>query len=354
MAENDIRLMKGNEAMAEAAIQAGCDAYFGYPITPQSEVLEYLAREMPGRGGIPLQAESEVAAINMIYGAAGAGARVMTSSSSPGFSLMQEGISYIASAELPCLLVNVNRGGPGLGTIQPSQGDYFQATKGGGHGDYHLIVLAPNSVQEMADFVALGFELADKYRNPVLMLSDGAIGQMMEKVEFKNKQVERIPKTWATTGKTKDRERSIITSLFIQPEKMEVVNLRLNKKYEEICKNEVRYEEIMTDDADYIIVAYGLSSRISHKTVLLAREKGIKLGLVRPITLYPFPYERIAKISEHLKGALVVELNAGQMIEDVRLAIEGRVPVWHYGRMGGIIPGPDEVLENFLQQIEKK
>jgi 2-oxoglutarate/2-oxoacid ferredoxin oxidoreductase subunit alpha len=354
MEENDIRLMKGNEAMAEAAIQAGCDAYFGYPITPQSEVLEYLAREMPKRGGIPLQAESEVSAINMIYGAAGAGARVMTSSSSPGFSLMQEGVSYIASAELPCLLVNVNRGGPGLGTIQPSQGDYFQATKGGGHGDYHLIVLAPNSVQEMADFVFLGFELADKYRNPVLMLSDGAIGQMMEKIEFKKRNITRISKPWSTTGKTKDRERNIITSLFIQPEKMEVVNLRLNKKYEEICKNEVRYEEIMTEDAEYIIVAYGLSSRISHKTVLLAREKGIKLGLLRPITLYPFPYDRIREISEHLKGILVVELNAGQMIEDVRLAVEGRTPVWHYGRMGGIIPGPDEVLENFIQKVNSK
>lgn len=352
MEELDIRLMKGNEAMAEAAIQAGCDAYFGYPITPQSEVLEYLAREMPKRGGIPLQAESEVAAINMIYGAAGAGARVMTSSSSPGFSLMQEGISYIASAELPCLLVNVNRGGPGLGTIQPSQGDYFQATKGGGHGDYHLIVLAPNSVQEMADFVSLGFELADKYRNPVVMLSDGAIGQMMEKVIFKNKEVKRIPKPWATTGKLNGRERNIITSLFIQPEKMEIVNLRLNKKYEEIAKNEVRFEEILTDDAEYLLVAYGLSSRIGHKTVLLAREKGIKLGLLRPITLYPYPYSRISELAQKIKGVLVLELNAGQMIEDVRLGVEGKAPVWHYGRMGGIIPGPDEVLENFLKFIK--
>jgi 2-oxoglutarate ferredoxin oxidoreductase subunit alpha len=343
----DIRLMKGNEAMAEASIQAGADAYFGYPITPQSEVLEYLAREMPGRGGVVLQAESEVASINMVYGAAGAGARVWTSSSSPGFSLMQEGISYIAAAQLPCLLVNVNRGGPGLGTIQPSQGDYFQAVKGGGHGDYHLIVLAPNSVQEMADFVFLGFELADKYRNPVLMLSDGAIGQMMEKVVFHKKELKRIPKPWATTGKTPDRERSIITSLFIQPEKMEAVNLLLNKKYEEICKNEVRYEEIMTEDAEVLLVAYGLSARISHKTVQLAREKGIKAGLLRPITLYPFPYERLNKLADQVKCMMTLELNAGQMIEDVKLAVNGKVPVGHYGRQGGIIPSPEEVEENF-------
>lgn len=345
--KEDIRLMKGNEAMAEAAIQAGCDAYFGYPITPQSEVLEYLSREAPSRGMVVLQAESEVASINMIYGAAGAGARAMTSSSSPGFSLMQEGVSYIASAQLPCLLVNVNRGGPGLGTIQPSQGDYFQATKGGGHGDYHLIVLAPSSVQEMADFVFLGFDLADKYRNPVLMLSDGAIGQMMEKVVFHKREIKKVNKPWASTGKTQDRERNIITSLFIQPEKMEKVNLELNKKYEEICKNEVRFEEIFTDDAEYLLVAYGLSARISHKTVILAREKGIKLGLLRPITLYPFPYNRIAELGKKVKKIMTVELNAGQMIEDVKLAVNGSVDVGHYGRMGGIIPSPEEVLENF-------
>jgi len=352
--EEDIRLMKGNEAMAEASIQAKCDAYFGYPITPQSEVLEYLSREMPKRHGLPLQAESEVAAINMIYGAAGAGARVWTSSSSPGISLMQEGISYIASAQLPCLIVNVNRGGPGLGTIQPSQGDYFQATKGGGHGDYHLIVLAPSSVQEMADFVFLGFELADKYRNPVMMLSDGAIGQMMEKVVFKKgREVKKVDKPWATTGKTKDRSRSIITSLFIQPEKMEEVNLKLNAKYEEICKNEVRFEEIHTEDAEYLLVAYGLSARICHKVVELGREKGIKVGLLRPITLYPYPYNRLSELAENVKGALVVELNAGQMIEDVRLAVNGRIPVAHYGRMGGIIPSPEEVLEQLEGFIKK-
>jgi 2-oxoglutarate ferredoxin oxidoreductase subunit alpha len=280
----------------------------------------------------------------MVYGAAGSGARAMTSSSSPGISLMQEGISYIACAELPCLIVNVNRGGPGLGTIQPSQGDYFQATKGGGHGDYHLIVLAPNSVQEMADFVFLGFELADKYRNPVMMLSDGAIGQMMEKVIFHKREIVKPVKEWATIGKQKDRERNIITSLFIKPEKMEQVNLKLNAKYAEICKNEVRYEEIMTEDAEYLLVAYGLSSRVSHKAVQLAREKGMKAGLLRPITLYPFPSVRIGELVPHLKGALTIEMNAGQMVEDVRLAVNGRIPVEHYGRMGGIIHSPEEVL----------
>jgi len=346
MEEIDIRLMKGNEAMAEAAIQAGCDAYFGYPITPQSEVPEYLSREMPNRTGVFLQAESEVASINMVYGAAGAGARVMTSSSSPGISLMQEGISYIACAELPCLIVNVNRGGPGLGTIQPSQGDYFQSTKGGGHGDYRLIVLAPASVQEMADFVFLGFELADKYRNPVMMLTDGAIGQMMERVIFKKRDIKKIEKPWATQGKTPDRERNIITSLFIKPEVMEKVNLKLNKKYDEIRKNEVRYEEIMTDDAEFLIVAYGLSSRISHKTIQLARAKGLKWGLLRPITLFPFPYNRISELSKKLKGAATVELNAGQMVEDVKLAVNGKIEVAHYGRMGGIIPSPEEVEQN--------
>lgn len=350
--KEDIRLMKGNEAMAEAAIQAGMDAYFGYPITPQSEVLEYLTREMPDRNFLALQAESEVASINMVYGAAGAGARVWTSSSSPGWSLMQEGVSYIAAAELPCLLVNVNRGGPGLGTIQPSQGDYFQATKGGGHGDYRLLVLAPNSVQEMSDFVFLGFELADKYRTPVLMLSDGAIGQMMEKVTFHKREIKKIAKPWATTGKTPDRERNVITSLFIQPEKMEKVNLHLNEKYKEIEKNEVRYEEIETKDAEYLLVAYGLSARISHKVVILARAKGIKLGLLRPITLWPYPSDVLFKLADQVKGMMTVELNAGQMIEDVRLAVNGKVKVGHYGRMGGIIPSPEEVEEYFEKFIK--
>jgi 2-oxoglutarate/2-oxoacid ferredoxin oxidoreductase subunit alpha len=354
MEQTDVRLMKGNEALAEAAIQAKCDAYFGYPITPQSEVLEYLAREVPGRSDmVVLQAESEVASINMIYGAAGAGGRVMTSSSSPGISLMQEGISYIASAELPCLIVNVNRGGPGLGTIQPSQGDYFQATKGGGHGDYHLIVLAPAFVQEMADFVYLGFELADKYRNPVMILSDGAIGQMMEKVTFGKKEIEKTPKHWATTGKNPYKDRNIITSLFIKPEKMEQVNIKLVAKYKEISDNEVRFEEIKTDDADYLLVAYGLSARISHKTVELAREKGIKVGLLRPITLYPFPYKRLLELASQVKGMMSIELNAGQMVEDVKLAVNGKIPVEYYGRMGGIIPTPEEIetqLENFISK----
>jgi 2-oxoglutarate ferredoxin oxidoreductase subunit alpha len=350
--KEDIRLMKGNEAFAEAGIQAGADAYFGYPITPQSEVLEYLSREVPKRSGIVLQAESEVAAINMIYGAAGAGARVMTSSSSPGISLMQEGLSYIAAAELPCLLLNINRGGPGLGTIQPSQGDYFQATKGGGHGDYYLIVLAPSSVQEMADFVFLGFELADKYRNPVMMLSDGAIGQMMEKVVFKERKIKKTPKPWATTGKSKQRGRNILTSLHIKPERMEEVNNKLKKKYEDINKNEVRYQEIYIEDAEYLLVAYGLSARISHKTVELAREKGLKVGLLRPITLYPFPSKRIYELAHNLKGAMSLEMNSGQMVDDIRLAVEGKIPVGHYGRMGGIIPSPEEALEKLEKFIK--
>ena len=347
--------MKGNEAIAEAAIRAGCQGYFGYPITPQSEILEYLADEGRKRGMVVLQAESEIASINMVYGAAGAGARAMTSSSSPGISLMQEGISYIACAELPCLIVNVNRGGPGLGTIQPSQGDYFQATKGGGHGDYRLIVLAPASVQEMADFVYDAFDLADKYRNPVLILADGALGQMMEKVEFKqyNPADHIPPKPWATVGKVDNRERNILTSLHIQPEKMEQINLALQAKYKTITQNEIRFESIRTEDADYIIVAYGLAARIAHRAVEIAREKGIRAGLLRPITLWPYPYPKIRELAKHVMGMLVVEMNAGQMVEDVRLGVEGRVPVQFYGRMGGIIPSPDEVvlaLEKMIHQ----
>ncbi len=342
----DIRLMKGNEALAEAAIRAGCQAYFGYPITPQSEVLEYLADQGRKRGMIVLQAESEVASINMVYGGAGAGARVMTSSSSPGFSLMQEGISYIACAELPCLLVNVNRGGPGLGTIQPSQGDYFQAVKGGGHGDYHLIVLAPSSVQEMADFVYDAFDLADTYRNPALILADGALGQMMEKVEYRDYvPAEHIPpKPWATTGKTRDRERNFITSLHMQAENMEEVNKHLQAKYRTIEAKEVRYELVAGDDAEYLIVAYGLAARIAHRAVQIARAEGIRVGLLRPITLWPYPSTVLRSLAAHLQGVLVVEMNAGQMIEDVRLAVEGQAPVQFYGRMGGVIPAPDEVV----------
>lgn len=350
---SEIRLMKGNEAAAEAAIRAGCDCYFGYPITPQSEIIEYLAEHGRRRNVVVMQVESEIAAINMIYGAAGAGARAMTSSSGPGISLMQEGLSYIAAAELPCVLINISRGGPGLGTIQPSQGDYFQAVKGGGHGDYHLIVLAPDSVQEMADFVYLGFDLAEKYRNPVLILSDGALGQMMEKVVFPEYDVKerRRPKPWATTGKTPDRAPNVITSLHIQSEEMEKINLRLQEKYRTIEKDEVRYEVINTDDADLILVAFGLSSRICQKAMELARQQGIKVGFFRPITLYPFPYDALKKLADKLKGALVVEMNAGQMLEDVRLGVCGKIPVEFYGRMGGIIPSPEEIVAKLKKMM---
>jgi 2-oxoglutarate/2-oxoacid ferredoxin oxidoreductase subunit alpha len=337
--------MKGNEAIAEAALRAGCQGYFGYPITPQSEILEYLSQHGEKRGMTVLQAESEVASINMIFGAAGAGARVMTSSSSPGISLMQEGLSYIACAELPCLVVNINRGGPGLGTIQPSQGDYFQAVKGGGHGDYKLLVLAPATVQEMADLVFDGFDLADKYRNPVMILADGALGQMMEKVSFREYDPsKRVKHTWTTTGMNGRKERNIITSLHIQPEQMEKINQHLQKKYCRMQDNEVRYQEVHTEDAEYLLVAYGLSARISHKTVQLARQKGIKAGLLRPITLFPFPILQLAKLAKQVRAMLTVEMNAGQMYEDVRLAVNGKVPVEFYGRMGGIIPTPEEVL----------
>lgn len=349
---SEIKLMKGNEALAEAAILAGCDAYFGYPITPQSEVLEYLAREMPKHNRIVIQAESEVASINMVYGAAGAGFRAMTSSSSPGISLMQEGISYLAGAEMPCLIVNVNRAGPGLGTIQPGQGDYFQSVKGGGHGDYKLIVLAPSSVQEMADHVFLGFDLADKYRNPVLILSDGAIGQMMEKVEFKTYAKPEVDKSWATVGKPKTRSRNYITSLYMQPEQMELHNLKLQEKFKKISEDEVRYEEMNTEDAEYLFVAYGLCSRICQKAMDIAREKGIKVGLLRPITLFPYPYQRLHQLADQMKLIVSVELNSGQMIEDVRLGVNGKVPVEYYGRLGGMMPTPESIvdhLENLIQ-----
>lgn len=345
--------MKGNEALAEAAIRAGMDAYFGYPITPQSEVIEYLAQEIPKRGGILLQAESEVAAINMIYGAGGAGGRVMTTSSSPGISLMQEGISYIAGAEIPCLLANVNRGGPGLGTIQPGQGDYFQSTRGGGHGDYYLICLAPASVQEMFDFVYLGFELAEKYRTPALILSDGALGQMMEKVELREEKLPKGNTSWAATGKLKSRERNIITSLHLNPEKMEKINIGLQEKYKKIRENEQRWETRMTDDAEYIITAYGLSARIGMKAVDILREEGYKIGLFRPITLWPYPVKGLDPLLNKVKKVLDFELNAGQMIEDVELVNRGRVPVKFFGRMGGMIPSPDDVAEYFRNEVAK-
>jgi len=347
--EKELRLMKGNEAIAEAAIRAGVDGYFGYPITPQSEILEYLMEANPQTttGMVVLQAESEIAAINMVYGGAGCGKKVMTSSSSPGISLKQEGITYIAGAELPCLIVNVVRGGPGLGTIQPAQSDYFQATKGGGHGDYHLIVLAPSSVQEMADFVELAFDLAFKYRNPAMILSDGAIGQMMEKVWLKpqkKRSEEILP--WATTGKPATRERNIITSLDLDPERQEKFNLKLIAKYREMEEKEVRFEEFMTDDAEYLLVAYGTSARICQKALQPARAEGIKAGLLRPITLFPFPKKRLGELAERVNGMLSVEMSAGQMVEDVMLSVNGKTRVRHYGRMGGMIPTPEEVVEN--------
>jgi len=349
----ELKLMKGNEALAEAAIRAGCDAYFGYPITPQSEVLEYLSREADKRTGmVVLQAESEIASINMVYGAAGTGKKVFTSSSSPGMSLMMEGISYIACAELPCLLVNVNRGGPGLGTIQPGQGDYFQSVKGGGHGDYRLIVLAPATVQEMADFVKEGFDLAFKYRIPVLILTDGALGQMMEKVELLPQEERKFEELdWAITGKKADKAKNVITSLHLKAEQMEEINIHLQAKYKEIEKNEIRYEAIDCDDADFIITAYGLVARICTKAAQLAREKGIKVGVLRPISLFPFPYEIINKYADKVQGILDVEMNAGQMVEDVRLAVNGKIPIEFYGRMGGIVPDPEEILKVIEEKL---
>ena len=352
--ERELRLMKGNEAVAEAAIRAGADGYFGYPITPQSEIIEYLMEAKPWEttGMVVLQAESEIAAINMVYGGAGCGKKVMTTSSSPGISLKQEGITYIAGAELPCLIVNVVRGGPGLGTIQPAQSDYFQAVKGGGHGDYHLIVLAPASVQEMADFVDLGFELAFKYRNPVMMLSDGAIGQMMEKVWLSPpKERSKTVPEWATTGKPPTRKRNVITSLELDPDRQEVFNQKLVAKYNEIREKEVRFEEFRCEDAEYLLVAYGTSARVCQKVVQLAREQGIKAGLLRPITLFPFPSKQLYKLADKVRLMLAVEMSAGQMVEDVMLAVNGKVPVHHYGRMGGVIPSPDEVVENLKERI---
>ena len=359
MAEQEVKLMKGNEAIAYAAIRCGADGYFGYPITPQSEVLETLAMLKPWEttGMVVLQAESEVASINMIYGGAGAGKRVLTSSSSPGVALMQEGISYMAGAELPGVIVNVQRGGPGLGTIQPSQSDYFQATRGGGNGDYYVITLAPNSVQEMADFVDLAFELAFKYRNPAMILSDGVIGQMRETVvlppEKPRRTDEEIRKEcpWATVGRSKDRKPNILTSLELKPEAMEVRNIHLQKKYEEIKANEVRYESMHVDDADYIIVAFGSAARVSEKAIEIAHEEGLSLGLFRPITLWPFPEKEIKALAENKKGILVVEINAGQMVEDVRLAVNGALPVEHFGRLGGIVPEPEEIVNALKEKL---
>lgn len=352
--------MKGNEAIAHAAIRCGADGYFGYPITPQSEVLETLAKLKPWEttGMVVLQAESEVASINMIYGGAGAGKRVFTSSSSPGIALMQEGIAYMAGAELPGVFVNVQRGGPGLGTIQPSQSDYFQATRGGGNGDYNVIVLAPNSVQEMADFMDMAFTLAFRYRNPAMILSDGVIGQMMEKVVLPPQKPRRTEEEikqecpWASIGRTPDRAPNIITSLELKPEVMELRNQHLQKKYATIKEKEVRYETIqLDDDTDIMIVAFGSAARIAEKAIEIAREQGIKAGLFRPITLWPFPEKEIAQAVHGKRGVLVVEINAGQMIEDVRLAVNGEVTVEHFGRLGGIVPEPEEIVNAIKEKL---
>ena len=353
--------MKGNEALARAAIRCGVDGFFGYPITPQTEIIETLSALKPWEttGMVVVQAESEVASINMLYGGGGAGKRVMTTSSSPGVALMQEGIAYMAGAEVPGVIVNVQRGGPGLGTIQPSQSDYFQATRGGGNGDYNVIVLAPASVQEMADFVDLAFTLAFRYRNPAMILSDGVIGQMMEKVvlpPFKPRRTdEEVIKEcpWATTGRTKNRKPNIITSLELKPEVMEQRNLHLQAKYHEIEEKEVRFETDHYEDADCLIVAFGSAARIAEKSVELAREEGIKAGLFRPITLWPFPSKALAEMAKGKRHILVAEINAGQMIQDVRLAVGNEVPVSHFGRLGGIVPDPTEIVEELKAKLKE-
>ncbi len=359
MAEQEVMLMKGNEAIARAAIRCGADGYFGYPITPQSEVLETLALLKPWEttGMVVLQAESEVSAINMIYGGAGAGKKVFTSSSSPGIALMQEGIAYMAGAEIPGVFVNVQRGGPGLGTIQPSQSDYFQATRGGGNGDYNVIVLAPASVQEMADFMDLAFTLAFRYRNPAMILSDGVIGQMMEKVvlpPFKPRRTEEEIKKecpWATIGRTEGRQPNILTSLELKPEIMEKRNLHLQEKYKQIEEEEVRYDQQDCEDADYLIVSFGSAARISEKAIEMARAEGIKVGLFRPITLWPYPSKALAEVAKGKKGILSVEINAGQMVEDVKLAVNGSVPVEWFGRLGGIVPEPEEIVNALKEKL---
>ena len=342
-------LMKGNEAIAEAAIKAGCRHYFGYPITPQTEVAAYMAKRMPKIGGTFLQAESEIAAINMVYGVASAGLRAMTSSSSPGISLKGEGISYLAGADLPALVVNVQRGGPGLGGIQPSQSDYFQATRGGGHGDYHLIVLAPSSVQEMAELTVKGFELADKYRMTAMILADGTMGQMMEPVDL-NFDVKPAPeKPWATTGTKMQRKHNIVNSLSLVPEQLEQLNIARFERYAEVKKNETMYEEFMMDDAEIAIAAFGIAARVSKNAVKEARKMGIKAGLIRPITLWPFPDAPFKKAATHVKEIISVELSMGQMIEDVRLASECKVKVSLCNRVGGMIPSPEQVLDAIVK-----
>ncbi len=338
-------LMKGNEAIAEAAILAGCRHYFGYPITPQTEIAAYMAKKMPKIGGTFLQAESEIAAINMVYGVSSTGKRVMTSSSSPGISLKGEGLSYLAGADLPALVVNVQRGGPGLGGIQPSQSDYFQATKGGAHGDFRMIVLAPYSVQEMAELTVKGFDLADKYRMTAMILADGTMGQMMEPVSLDFTEGEKVAKPWATTGTKMEREHNIVNSLFLQPDELEKVNFERFERYKKIEETEAMYEEYMMEDAEYCVVAFGIAARVSKNAVNEARKKGIKVGLIRPITLWPFPKAPFEKVRGKIKEFISVELSMGQMIEDVRLATECSAPVTLCNRVGGMIPSPEQVLE---------
>lgn len=342
------KLMKGNEAIAEAAIQAGCRFFFGYPITPQNQIPEYMSRRMPQVDGCYLQAESEVAAINMVYGAAGAGARVMTSSSSPGISLKQEGISYLAGAELPSVIVNIVRGGPGLGGIQPAQSDYFQATRGGGHGDYRTVVLAPASVQEAVELTQEAFDIADIYRLPVMVLGDGMLGQMMEPVEFGTYQPRPVPeKPWASTGTRREREPNIINSLYIDPDDLEIINLNLFKRYDEITEKETRAEVYNADDCEVLVIAYGTTARIVKNVISMAAEKGLKIGLIRPITLWPYPYDVVYQYAAQKSTKMVVsvELSGGQMVDDVKIAVKGAKPVQFFGRCGGMVMMPEDVLE---------
>lgn len=345
-------LIKGNEAIGEAAILAGCRYYFSYPITPQTEISEFMARRLPKAGGVFIQAESEISAINMVYGASGSGARAMTSSSSPGISLKQEGLSYIAGAELPCVVVNIVRCGPGLGGIHPAQSDYFQATKGGGHGDYRNIVLAPASVQELFDLTVTAFDLADQYRMTAMILGDGALGQMMEPVEFSIEPRKNLPpKDWAATGFKGRAKQNVINSLFIEPEKNELHNISLQEKYKLVAANEVRFEKLYTDDADLIVVAYGITARIARSAVEKARAQGLKVGLFRPISLWPFPSNELFALADSAKLFLTVELSAGQMVEDVRLAVNGKKPVAFFGRMGGMMPSRQQILDIITEKL---
>jgi len=345
-------LMKGNEAIAEAAIRAGCRHYFGYPITPQTEIAAYMAKKMPKIGGVFLQAESEIASINMVYGAAAAGVRVMTSSSSPGISLKAEGLSYIAGSDVPALVVNVQRGGPGLGGIQPSQSDYFQATKGGGHGDYRMIVLAPASVQEMASLTIKGFNLADKYLMTSMILADGTIGQMMEPISFEDADIETYEKPWALTGTKMARKHNVVNSLYLKPDELEVKNFERYERYKIVEENEPMWEEYMMEDAEYCVVAFGIASRVAKNAVVTARAEGIKVGLIRPITLWPFPKKALAKAADQVKGFISVELSMGQMIEDIRLYTSCKKPVSLCNRCGGMIPSPNEVLASIRNAVK--